>query len=173
MQEDVVKGTFWPAFVLCKSYTTSEKRSGYQIIQIVDGVQTKSNPRVLFTETTGHEDLIGFMSSYQRMDKNHKHYHPKGYLCWYGCNQYGEMNGYIQPIKRVPEFIWIFDFGNRGYQKMKKDQEKKKKLSEILSAEPRGSPFPEANVKLKFNQESVRETRRKNKDARNKENRNK
>ena len=110
VQSDVVNGTFWPAYVLCKSYTTSEKRSGYKIVKIQDGIQLKSNPRLLFTETIGHEDMINFMSSYQCQDKKGKHYHPHGHLCWYGCNQYGEMNGYIQPIKRVPEYVWIFDF---------------------------------------------------------------
>lgn len=173
LQKDVVNGTFWPAYVLCKSYTTSEKRSGYKIVKIEDGVQLRSNPRVLFTETTGHEDMINFMSSYQCQDKKGKHYHPKGYLCWYGCNQYGEMNGFVQPIKRVPEFVWIYDFGNRGYQRLKREQSEKPKLNDIISREPRGSPYDMANVKPKLNQESKRAAKRRRKDASSKKGRNK
>lgn len=158
---------------MCKTFTTSEKRSGYRIVKIEDGVQLRPNPRILFTETTGHEDMINFMSSYQCQDKKGKHYHPRGYLCWYGCNQYGEMNGFVQPIKQVPEFIWIYDFSNRGYQRLKRERSVVPKLNEIVSKEPYGSPYEMANVKLKISQESKRETRRRNKDARNKKGRNK
>ena len=167
-----MSGEFWPAFVLCKSYTTSEKRSGYKIVKIEEGVQLKSNPRVLFTETIGHENMIGFMSSYQCQDKKGKHYHPKGYLCWYGCNQYGEWNGFVQPIKKVPEFVWIYDFSNKGYQRLKKEQAEIPKLSEVIAKDPRGSPYKNTNVTLKLNQESQRAAKRRRKNA-SKENRNK
>lgn len=167
----MTEGTFWPAFVLCQSYTTSEKRSGYKIVQIVDGLQVASNPKVLFTETLGHEDMIGFMSSYQRIDSNGKHYHPRGMLCWYGCNQYGEMNGFVQPIKKVPEFIWIFNFKAKGYQKLKRDRAIVPKLNEVLAKEPRGSPFDKSNIKPKLNQISERKRRKEH--AREKARRNK
>ena len=173
LQEDVVNGTFWPALVLCKSFSTSEKRSGYVIVTIEEGLQLKPNPKVLFTETTGHEDMIGFMSSYQRVDRKGKHYHPRGYLCWYGCNSYGEMNGYVQPIKRVPEYIWIFDFANKGYQKLKKDQAKIPRLNEVIAKEPRGSPYENSNIKKKLNQCSKRQEIRRRKDASSKKDRNK
>ena len=169
----MINGTFWPAYVLCKSYTTSEKRSGYTIVKIEEGVQLKTNPRVLFTETTGHEDMINFMSSYQKVDNKGKHYHPRGYLCWYGCNSYGEMNGYIQPIKRVPEYVWIYDFSNKGYQRLKREQSVVSKLNEVLAAEPRGSPFEAANVKPKLSQDSKREIIRRRKNASSKKGRNK
>lgn len=159
--------------MLCKSYTTSEKRSGYKIIRIEEGVQLKSNPRILFTETTGHEDMINFMSSYQAQDKKRKHYHPRGYLCWYGCNQYGEMNGFVQPIKKVPEYVWIFDFSNKGYQRLKKERAMIPKINEVLAKEPRGSPLNESGVKIKLNQESKLKAKRRRKNARDKENRNK
>lgn len=162
LQKDVISGMFWPAYVLCKTYTTSEKRSGYKIVKIEDGVQLKTNPRLLFTETLGHEDMINFMSSYQCQDKKGKHYHPKGYLCWYGCNQYGEMNGFVQPIKRVPEYVWIFDFKNKGFQRLKREQSIIPRLNEVISREPRGSPFETANVKPILSQESKRQRRKKN-----------
>jgi hypothetical protein len=113
------------------------------------------------------------MSSYQTQDKKGKHYHPHGFLCWYGCNKYGEMNGFIQPIKRVPEYVWIFDFQNKGYQRLKKDQSVVPKLNDIVSKEPRGSPYEMANVKPILSQTSKREIKRRNKNASSKKDRNK
>ena len=146
--------------MLCQSYSTSEKRSGYVIVKIENGIQIKSNPRVLFTETTGHEDMINFMSSYQAQDKKRRHYHPKGMLCWYGCNRYGEMNGYVQPIKHVPEYVWIFDFKNKGYQRLKREREQRPSLTEVIARDPKGYPYDKTNIKKIMNQESQRETKR-------------
>ena len=109
--------------------------------------------------------MIGFMSSYQCQDKKGKHYHPRGYLCWFGCDEYGDWNGYVQPIKQVPEYVWIFDFKNKGYQKLKQEMSVTPKLNDIISKEPRGSPCEMANAQLKLNQESKRETKRRNKNA--------
>lgn len=120
--------------------------------------------------------MINFMSSYQatqKKGKKIKHYHPYGYLCWYGCNQYGEMNGFVQPIKRVPEYVWIFDFANKGYQRLKREREEKMKINEVIAREPRGSPFDNTNVKPILSQQSKRDRKRRNKDARSKENGNK
>lgn len=162
LQEDIINGTFWPAYVLCKSYTTSEKRSGYKIVRIEEGVQLRSNPRVLFTETYGHEDMINFMSSYQVKGRDGKHFHPHGMLCWYRCNKYGEMDGFVQPIKRVPEFVWIFDFSSKGFQKMKRDREIIPKLPEVISKEPRGSPLESKKVRLVQTSQKKRKRRKEN-----------
>ena len=83
------------------------------------------------------------------------------------------MNGYIQPIKKVPEYVWIFDFKNKGYQRLKKEQSVIPKLNEIVSREPYGSPYEMANIKPKLSQVSKREIKRRNKNASSKENRNK
>ena len=115
--------------------------------------------------------MINFMSSYQAVDRKGKHYHPKGVLCWYGCNQYGEMNGDIQIIKKVPEYVWIYDFASKGYQRLKREQSVAPKLNEIISKEPRGSPLETSNKKLTINQESQKAARRRRKDARKKDNR--
>lgn len=171
LQKEVVKGTFWPSFVLCKSYTTSATRSGYKIVRIEEGIPLVSNPKILFTETTGHEDMVNFMSSYQVVDRKGKHYHPRGQLCWYGCNQYGEMNGFVQPIKQVPEYVYIFDFKNKGYQRLKKERAMIPKLNEVLARDPRASPL-ETKVN-RLSQESKRQAKRRRKDASGKENRRK
>ena len=132
-------------------------------MKIVDGVPKLNNPKILFTETTGHEDMIAFMSSYQCQDEKKVHYYPKGFLCWYGCNQYGEMNGFIQPIKRVPEYVWYLDNSNRGWKKMKSIQEKKMKLNEVIAKEPRGSPNDRSNIKPKLTQETKTAAKRRRK----------
>jgi len=124
-----------------------------------------SNPRILFTETLGHEDMIDFMSSYQCQDRKGKHYHPRGVLCWYGCNRYGEMNGFVQPIKRVPEYVWIFDFKNKGYQRLKRNREKIPSAAEVLAREPRAAPLLESETKPKLSQESKRFVQRRMKHA--------
>ncbi len=118
-----------------------------------EGMPARNIPRVLFTETIGHEDMIDFMSSYQCQDKKGKHYHPHGYLCWYECNRYGEPNGKVIPIKKVPEFVWIYDFANKGYQKLKKDREKVMKLNEVIAGEPRASPLEPSDRKIKLTQQ--------------------
>lgn len=129
-------------------------------------MQLRNNPRVLFTETTGHEDVINFMSSYQAQDRKGKHYHPRGYLCWYGCNQYGEMTGFIQPIKKVPEYVWIFDFKNKGYQRLKREKEVKPKLNELFAMDPRASPYEPSDVKGEYPQISNLQLKRRIKNAR-------
>ena len=172
---DVVNGSFWPSYVLCQSYTTSEKRSGYQIVKQLDGIPAKKLPRVLVTETTGHEDMINFMSSYQCQDKKGKHYHPKGMLCWYKCNSYGEPIGIVQPIKRVPEYVWIFDFKNKGYQKLKQDRAYVPSYKELLTKDKNILSFDSSNIKPKLHTESVRKARKRRmkENASSKENRNK
>lgn len=157
LQEDVVNGTFWPSYVLCQARTTSESRSGWRIIKQLDGTPSSSIPKVLVTEITGHEDMVNFMSSYQTKDRGKKHYHPKGYLCWYECNRYGDPTGVAHLIKKVPEYVWIYHFSDKGYQKLKRDREKKKTIQEVLSAEPRTTPLITTDVKPKLHQTSHRQ----------------
>ena len=66
LDENVRDGTFWPAYVLCKSWTTNNNRSNWRIIMYEDGIPTYNLPKVLVTETYGHDDMIKFMSSYQK-----------------------------------------------------------------------------------------------------------
>ena len=167
LQADVANGSFWPSYVLCQSYTTSASRSGLRIVKQLDGTPSLKIPRLLVTETIGHDDLINFMSSYQCQDKKGKHYHPRGYLCWYEANNYGDPTGVVHVVKKVPEFVWIYDFGNKGYQKMKKDREKEKTLPEVLSAEPRTMPLNTV-AKPKLHQTSHRQDKQKDKNKKKK-----
>lgn len=151
-------GTFWPSYILCQARTTSESRSGWRIIKQLDGTPSSSLARILVTEMLGHEDMIKFMSSYQTQDKKGgKHYHPHGYLCWYECDRYGDPTGVVHPIKKVPEYVYIYNFKDKGFQQLKKDREKKKTLQEVLSAEPRTTPLNTSDVQLKVHQQSHRQ----------------
>ena len=173
LTEDVVNGSFWPSYVLCKSYTTSEKRSGYQIVKQLYGTPEKNLPRVIVTEITGHEDIINFMSSYQCQDKKGKHYHPRGMLCWYSCNSYGETTGTVIPIKRVPEYVWIFDFKNKGFQRLKREQNVIPPLNEVLTRDSAVISLESTNIKPKLHQQSQKkdkEQRRLKRNASSKEN---
>lgn len=156
LEQDVLNGAFSPAYVLCQSYTTSETRSGWRIISQVDGAPTSKLPRVLVTEVLGHQDMVDFMSSYQRTDSNGKHFHPRGALCWFSCNQYGDPTGETVFVKFVPEFIWIFDFDKKGYQKLKKDRAKVKTYKELLTSEPSAEVMMFTDTKLRLHQDSHR-----------------
>ena len=176
VQADVVAGCFWPSYVLCQNYTTSEKRSGYQIVKQLDGIPAKRLPRVLVTETTGHEDMINFMSSYQCQDKKGKHYHPRGMLCWFECDSYGDPVGLVIPIKKVPEYVWIYDFKNKGFQRLKRERSRVPPLNEVLTRDKTVLSLDSTKIKAKLHQISRRkekEQRRLEKNASSEENRNK
>lgn len=107
------------------------------------------------TEVLGHEDMIQFMSSYQKMDsKTKKHFHPYGALCWFSCNQYGDPTGDVYFIKKVPEFRWIFDFSNRGFQQLKKIKSEKPMINTILSRDVQLEEMKYTNTQMLLHQQS-------------------
>ena len=94
LQEHITDGSFWPSYVLCQSRLTSEARTGMRVIKQFDGKPSKNLPKILVTEPYGHEALLDFLSVYQTQDKfGGVHYHPKGALCWFSCNKYGDPLG--------------------------------------------------------------------------------
>ena len=147
LKDDIDDGSFLPAYVLCQSYTTTEKLSGWRINDYTSRIPKRSNPKILVTEITGHEDMISFMSSYQKVGPDGKHFHPTGALCWFSCNQYGDPKGDVIWIKRVPEFVYIFDYQNRGWQLVKKMQSHIPTLPEVISKEPMAENMPEKKIK--------------------------
>lgn len=125
------------------------------------------------TELLGHEDMIQFMSSYQRVDKNHKHYHPFGALCWFSCNQYGDPTGDVYFIKKVPEYRWIFDFSNRGYQQLKKTMNKKTEIKDLLTSDIHEEKMKYTDTRMQLHQQSHKkdlEEFRRERNARKEEN---
>lgn len=92
--------------------------------KILDGKPSKNLPKVLVTETSGHDELLDFLSVYQTQDGfQGKHYHPEGALCWYACNQYGEPTGEVVYARKVPieNLMWSFTqkrkFRMQGFNK--------------------------------------------------------
>lgn len=155
LDENIRNGTFWPAYVLCRSWTTNEKRSGWRVIRYKDGLPSSNLPKVLVTEVVGHEPMIQFLSSYQKMDyKTKKHYHPYGALCWFSCNQYGDPQGEVYFIKKVPEWRWIYDFSNRGFQQLKKTEEKEKKLNELFTSDVHEELMKFSDTRMRLHQQS-------------------
>lgn len=111
LQEHITDGSFWPSYVLCQSRLTSEARTGMRVIKQFDGKPSKNLPKILVTEPYGHEALLDFLSVYQTQDKfGGVHYHPKGALCWFSCNKYGDPLGQVIYARKVPieSLMWSF-----------------------------------------------------------------
>lgn len=99
--------------------------------------------------------MIQFMSSYQKMDsKTKKHFHPYGALCWFSCNQYGDPTGDVYFIKKVPEYRWIFDFSNRGFQQLKKTMNQKPSLKDVFTRDEQMIEMKYTNTQLLLHQQS-------------------
>lgn len=109
--------------------------------------------------------MINFMSSYQAPGKKGKKFFPKGCLCWYGCNQYGEPNGYIQPIKLIPEFIWFFEYGKRGFPRLKKERSIIPTTPEVLTRDPLALEYDKSCIPVELSQESKRAIKRRKQNA--------
>ena len=119
--------------------------------------------------------MIQFMSSYQKMDsKTNKHFHPYGALCWFSCNQYGDPTGNVYFIKKVPEFRWIFDFSNRGFQQLKKTLAKQQELKDLFTSDLNLELMKYTDARMRLHQQSHRkdleEYRRENSVRKNRQN---
>lgn len=147
LKEDILNGSFWPSYVLCRARTTSTARTGYRVVKQFDGNPTSSLPKILVTETTGHEDLLNFLSVYQTQDEfKGVHYHPEGMLCWYSCNRYGEPTGKIVLDRKVPIKNLMWSFSSKRKFRMKAFSQRKafkdafsteKKVEEYKTVKPR------------------------------------
>lgn len=137
LKDHILDGSFWPSFILCRAYTTSEKRTGLVILKQFDGRPSKNNPKLLVTEVTGHDDLLDFFSVYQTMNKaGGTHYHPEGALCWFSCNQYGDPTGSLIFARKVPIKSLMWDFNRKREFRTKNLKPKAKTLPEVLTHEP-------------------------------------
>ena len=120
LDRDIKNGSFWPSYVLCKSNTTSEKRSGYRVIKQFSG-DTKFNlPKVLVTSIYGHEDMLNYLSVYRTQDKmKGVHYYPSGALCWFETNQYGDPTGSVYYVRKIPDMKLLeLPKRQRSYKKL-------------------------------------------------------
>lgn len=81
--------------------------------------------------------MINYLSDYRTQDKMRGvHYYPKGLLCWFETNQYGDPTGSVYVVKSVPDTALLeMPRKQRGYQRMLKDQTKKLQVKELFSRE--------------------------------------
>lgn len=132
LERDVKNGSFWPSYVLCSAVTTSSKRSGWRVVKQFSGNTKFKLPKVLVTSIYGHDDMVNYLSDYRTQDKMHGvHYYPKGALCWFETNQYGDFLGSVYYIKQIPDMKLLeLPKNERGYKKLLAQQKKKLTLKE-------------------------------------------
>lgn len=155
--EDVKNGNFVPSYVLCKSCGTSQNRSPWRVYR---EDLARNVPRVLVRSMNGKEQMIDFLSQYRTRDHMHglkrydhlltKKYHPKGALCWFECNEYGEQTGPAVFIKRVPDERIVGNDG--GFQRLKKTLLTQPTLCDIFSRATDFMPLVFSGVKPKLHQ---------------------
>ena len=83
----------------------------------------------------GHQDMIDYLSDYRTQDKMRGvHYYPKGMLCWFETNQYGDPLGSVYIIKNVPDMELLeLPRRQRGYRQLLKNQNKEISLKELFA----------------------------------------
>lgn len=153
----MIKGFFWPSYILCKAWTTSLTRTGLRIIKYYGGEPTSNLPKLLVTDPEKHPDLVNYMSVYQTQDEfGGVHYHPEGAVCWYECNIYGEPTGHLIYVHRVPitSLMWDFD-KKRKFKQINPDKPERKTIQFLLSHEPDALQNHSSHVKPKLYQPPV------------------
>ena len=81
--------------------------------------------------------MLEYLSDYRTQDRlRGVHYYPKGALCWFETNQYGDPLGSVYLIKFVPDMELLSKpFNERGYRQLLKKQKTKLSLKELFSRE--------------------------------------
>lgn len=79
--------------------------------------------------------MIDYLSDYRTQDKmKGVHYYPKGALCWFETNQYGDPTGAVYFIRRVPDMELInIPRRQRGYRRLLEQQKAKVSIKEKLT----------------------------------------
>ena len=93
--------------------------------------------KVLVTSIHNHDEMLNYFSDFRTQDKLHGvHYYPRGALCWYEANQYGDLLGTVYYARRIP-VMELLDVPQkeRGYQRLLAQQNKKPTLKELLTRE--------------------------------------
>ena len=97
--------------------------------------KSKSNlPALLVTSIYGHEDMLDYFSDFRTQDKCHgKHYYPKGALCWFETDQYGDPIGSVYFARRIPDMKMLeLPMKERGFRRLKAQRESKKNFKYVL-----------------------------------------
>ena len=83
----------------------------------------------------GHDDMIDYLSDYRTQDKMRGvHYYPKGALCWFETNQYGDPTGSVYLVRFIPDLKLLEKPSKqRGFRQLLKKQERKISIKELFS----------------------------------------
>jgi len=158
-EEDFQKGIMIPSYILCQSHGTSEKRSGWRVIKQNPDNNLTSMNKVLVKTLTGNNDMVDFLCGYRTRDhmhgdKHYKHeqtkkYYPKGALCWFECNQYGEPGQFAIFITKVPVKHGKTD---SGFTRLKENNKKIPPIKTILTEDITAEMNDYSNVKPRLPQ---------------------
>lgn len=94
-------------------------------------------PKVLVTSIYGHDDMLDYFSDFRTQDKMRSvHYYPKGALCWFETNQYGDPIGSVYFVRKIPDMKLINSpLSERGFKRLKAQQKKRKTIKDALTRE--------------------------------------
>ena len=89
---------------------------------------------LLVTSIYGHDDMLDYFSDFRTQDKPHgTHYYPKGALCWFETNQYGEPIGSVYFVRKIPNMKMLeLPMAKRGFRQLKAQRELKKNFKHVL-----------------------------------------
>lgn len=81
--------------------------------------------------------MIDYLSDYRTQDKMRGiHYYPKGLLCWFETNQYGDPTGSVYVVKSIPDMKFLeLPRRQRGFQRLLKNQKEKITIKELFTKE--------------------------------------
>lgn len=160
-QQDQQSGQLAPSYILCQSRGTSENRSGWRVVrQDETNANLRNMPKILVTELIGHEHMIDFLAAYRTRDhmhgdKKYKHentkkYYPHGALCWFECNEFGEPQGTVIFIEKIPRK----NKGktDSGFARLQKSQSAIMPLKTKLAREPTCETNPFSCIKPRLKQ---------------------
>lgn len=93
--------------------------------------------KMLFTSIYGHEDMLDYFSDFRTQDKPHgTHYYPRGALCWFETNQYGDLVGSVYFARKIPDMKMLeLPMADRGYRHFKAYHKKQKVFKNLLLKE--------------------------------------
>lgn len=104
------------------------------MIKQFDGTSVFNLRKVLVTSIHGHNDMLDYLSDYRTQDKMRGiHYYPKGALCWFETNQYGDPIGSLYIARMIPDQnLMNRPKKERGYQQLMKKYNRPLSLKELF-----------------------------------------
>ena len=107
------------------------------MIKQFGGTSPFNLPKVLVTSIYGHDDMLDYLSDYRTQDKMRGvHYYPKGALCWFETNQYGDPIGSLYIARMIPDMEYLsLPKKQRGYQQLLKKYNRKLSIKELFTRE--------------------------------------